>query len=314
MKTTVTESPEDAASFIRRGEVVAFPTETVYGLGADIFNEDAVGKVFEAKRRPADNPLIAHIASVEQISILTSSVSAPASELIASFFPGPLTIVLPKNEKVPLIASGGLPTIGVRMPRHSVARDFLMACGTPLVAPSANISGRPSPTTWEAVYEDLNGRVACILKGEATELGLESTVVDCSGHWPIVLRPGAVSLEDLQRVVPQTRVSVEGAEDVKKSPGTRYRHYAPRARVLLVDGPPDSVEPGAAFIGFTGPANGSAFRFVELVPDVETYARSIFRFFRKCDSAGVPTIYCQRVSENGLGVALMDRLKRAAEA
>jgi L-threonylcarbamoyladenylate synthase len=188
VKTVLTKLAEEAAGFIKRGGVAAFPTETVYGLGANVFDEVAIAKIFEAKRRPADNPLIAHIGEIDQIGELTAEVCENARKFIDAFFPGPLTLVLPKSEKVPMIATAGLDTIGVRMPGSRLAQEFLKACGVPVVAPSANLSGKPSPTTWEAVFEDLDGRIDCILQGETTEIGLESTVLDCSGDRPLVLR------------------------------------------------------------------------------------------------------------------------------
>lgn len=311
MKTELTDSPEIAARFIRAGGIVAFPTETVYGLGADVFNEEAVAKIFRAKRRPADNPLIAHVADVSQIARLTVAVPAPARLFIEAFFPGPLTLVLRRSESVPLIATAGLDTIGVRMPRGELAHEFLRECGTPVVAPSANLSGRPSPTNWHTVLEDLDGSVDCILKGEATEIGLESTVVDCTGSTPVVLRSGAVSIEALKEVVPDTRVYRPDDDDVFRSPGMRHRHYAPNAVVVLVDSPDEIAETElAAFIGMDGPERKMDRSLV--CGSVEDYARNLFAFFRDCDSAGLRTIYCQAVEETGLGSALMDRLRRAA--
>ncbi|MFN7621581.1 MAG: L-threonylcarbamoyladenylate synthase, partial [Acidobacteriota bacterium] len=195
MKTELTKSVESAARYIIEGEVVAFPTETVYGLGANIFNEAAIAKIFAAKGRPSDNPLIAHIATLDQLLSLAREIPPAARLLIDRFFPGPLTVVLPKLPAVPMIATAGLETIGVRMPDHPLAIELLRACGLPLVAPSANLSGRPSPTTWQAVLEDLEGRIACILQGEPTRVGLESTVVDCTAAVPTLLRAGAITLE-----------------------------------------------------------------------------------------------------------------------
>ncbi len=180
MKTIVTDSAREAAEVIRSGGLAAFPTETVYGLGADIFNREALGRIFEAKGRPQDNPLIAHIGRPEQMAMLAEEVSDSAQRLMERFFPGPLTVVVKRTEAVPDIATAGLDSIGVRMPGNDLAREFISLCGTPIAAPSANLSGRPSPTTWEAVLEDLDGRIDCILKGESTEIGLESTVVDCT--------------------------------------------------------------------------------------------------------------------------------------
>ncbi|HEX9961552.1 MAG TPA: L-threonylcarbamoyladenylate synthase, partial [Pyrinomonadaceae bacterium] len=234
MKTILTKSPSEAAAFIRRGGLSAFPTETVYGLGADVFDERAVEKIFIAKARPPDNPLIAHVGSLEQIELLASEVTPAARKFIEAFFPSPLTLVLPKAKKVPLIATANLQTIGVRMPDSELAREFLKACETPVVAPSANLSGKPSPTTWQAVFEDLNGRIDCILQGEMTEIGLESTVVDCTSNVPLVLRAGAVTLEDLRKIVPETRIYRVKENEAVKSPGLRHRHYSPRAKVILI--------------------------------------------------------------------------------
>jgi len=326
VKTVLTTSPEKAAAFIKQGRVAAFPTETVYGLGANVFDEKAIARIFEAKRRPADNPLIAHIGDMAQIGELTSGTSSTALKFIERFFPGPLTIVLPKSKNVPLIATAGLDTIGVRMPGNDLAREFLKACGVPVVAPSANLSGKPSPTTWQAVYEDLDGRIDCILQGgETTEIGLESTVVDCSGEPPVVLRTGAVTLEQLREVVPETDVYRAREGDPSRSPGMKHRHYSPRAKIIVnprskVQGPksadsPESQVPSpgsnAAFIGLNRPNEG--FELVKICDSVEDYAHSVFEFFRECDRRGIDTIYCEPVEETGIGAALMDRLKRAAE-
>lgn len=312
MDTFLTTSPESAAEFIKQGGLVAFPTETVYGLGARVFDKTAVAKIFEAKRRPADNPLIAHVSRIEQIDELTSEITETAAKFMKKYFPGPLTLVLKKSPNVPSIATAGLDTIGVRMPRSTVAHEFLDACFTPVVAPSANLSGRPSPTTWQAVYEDLNGRIDCILQAESTEIGLESTVVDCSGETPIVLREGAISLEELKTVVPATdRMQTSGSQS-PRSPGLKHRHYSPRAKVIVVD-TSDHVETiaNAAFIGLQMPP--TKFALVERCDDVENYAHELFEFFRECDRRGIETIYCEAVEEKGIGVALMDRIRRAAQ-
>jgi len=234
MKTILTTSPAEAAGFIKRGGIVAFPTETVYGLGANVFDAKAVAKIFEAKQRPNDNPLIAHVGSLEQINLLVSEITPNARKFIEAFFPAPLTLVLPKAGKVPLIATANLETIGVRMPRNELAQMFLKNCETPLVAPSANLSGRPSPTTWRAVYEDLNERIDCILQGETTEIGLESTVVDCTSRIPLILRSGAITLEDLQKQVPETRIYKARKNETARSPGLKHRHYSPRAKIVLI--------------------------------------------------------------------------------
>ena len=243
MRTVLTGSPQRAAFFIARGEIVAFPTETVYGLGANVFDEKALRKIFIAKNRPADNPCIAHIADIADLASVAGRVPRSAEKFIEHFFPGPLTVVLPKLHSVPLIATAGLSTIGVRMPRHPVALSFLKACGVPLAAPSANLSGTPSPTTWQSVSADLDGRISCILKGGHTAVGLESTVVDCTSAVPRILRSGAVTLEQLREIVPSTRIATRIGTGSPKSPGMKYRHYSPRARVIIVSNLRD-VQPG----------------------------------------------------------------------
>lgn len=307
MNTVLTASAEEAAQIIRRGGLVAFPTETVYGLGADAFNADAVGRIFEAKMRPADNPLIAHVGGLDQIGRLVREITPVARRFIDAFFPGPLTLVLPRSPLVPQIATAGLDTVGVRMPRHGLAREFLAECRTPVVAPSANLSGRPSPTDWQAVEEDLGGRIDCILKGTPTEIGLESTVVDCTGAAPLLLRAGAISLELLQAVVPETSAYVPAEDESVRSPGLRHKHYAPAARVVLGELPESLSD--AAYIGL-GPAPEGVSR-ARVCADTEGYARELFAFFRECDRAGIATVICGPVPDDGIGRALMDRIQRA---
>src|SRR5262249_2813688 len=200
-----------------------------------------------------------------QLDQLTSGIPETAAKLIEAFFPGPLTLILPKNERVPSVATAGLKTIGVRMPKDPITRQFLRACGVPVVAPSANISGRPSPTTWQAVRADLNGRISCILKGDRTKIGLESTVVDSSGEAPVMLRAGAVTLEELLKVIPQIKVSTisgDGDSDIPKSPGMKHRHYAPKAKVVL-----------APFPQYLVPTNSSAYIGLGAPPEVAVFDR-----------------------------------------
>lgn len=313
VRTELTRDALVAAEFIKAGGVVAFPTETVYGLGADVFNAPAIARIFEAKRRPPDNPLIAHVASIDQIRQLSTHIPVFAESFIEKFFPGPLTVVLPRSNRVPLIATAGLDTIGVRMPRFGPAHDFLSACATPVVAPSANLSGRPSPTTWQAVLEDLDGRIDSILQGDPTEIGLESTVVDCSGEVPVLLRQGAVSLAELQAVVPETVDMSPHESGSPRSPGLRHRHYTPRALVVIADVfDPDTDYKNSAYIGLLDNVETGDFAFSKVHGSVEEYARSLFEFFRECDRREISTIYCQPVPEVGIGAALMDRLRRAS--
>lgn len=312
MTTVRTTSPTEAADFIRRGKLVAFPTETVYGLGADAFQPDAVRRIFEAKGRPSDNPLIVHVCRREQIDRVAAEVPPVATRLLERFMPGPLTLILPRHEDLPPVVTAGLDTVGVRMPRLPLTRTFLDACDTPVPAPSANRSGRPSPTSWEAVLEDLEGRIECVLQGGRTEAGVESTVVDCTSTPVEVLRPGAVSVEELRGVVGAVRAAPSDEETRARSPGTRHRHYAPSARVHLVDRPA-KAEPGPkhAYIGLDAPPAPEAFAVVYLEDDVEAYAHDLFHAFRACDEAGCERIYAQTVSPEGLGRALNDRLRRA---
>ncbi|NNE98899.1 MAG: threonylcarbamoyl-AMP synthase [Pyrinomonadaceae bacterium] len=312
MDTVITTSVVEAAENIKKGGIVAFPTETVYGLGADIFNEKAIAKVFWAKGRPADNPLIAHIGNLYQIEVLTAVIDSRTNAFIEKFFPGPLTIVLEKSESVPLIATAGLETIGIRMPKHDLALGFLSSCEHPLVAPSANLSGKPSPTDWKAVYADLNGKIDCILKGQTTEIGLESTVLDCTGEIPLVLRKGAVSIEDLQELVPETEIYSSVDPKTPKSPGLKHKHYSPTAKVVIVTDTDDIdlSDEKCAFIGLNKPKQD--FTVVRILDTSEEYARNLYSFFRYCDEKKIATIYCQTVEETGIGAALIDRLSRAA--
>lgn len=312
MKTVITTSPDEAAQFIRIGGIVAFGTETVYGIGASVFDERAVANIFEAKQRPPDNPLIAHIYDLDQLPELVLEVTPSAEKFINAFFPGPLTIVLKKQRGVPDNATAGLDSIGVRMPKLQSANNFLRACGVPVVAPSANISGRPSPTTWEAVLEDLDGRIDCVLRGVPTSIGLESTVVDCTSELPVLLRPGSVTLDQLRSVMPETAGNPRSYGATPRSPGMKYRHYSPRAAVVLVSGELEMTAINghdAAFIGIS--AIPASVKLGRTFKSIEEYAREVFEFFRECDRAEVDTIYCQTVPETGIGTALMDRLRRA---
>jgi L-threonylcarbamoyladenylate synthase len=260
-----------------------------------------------AKGRPADNPLIVHIADVESLDAITD-LSDDARALLVAFAPGPLTLVVPLAHSLPDAVTAGRQTVAVRIPGHETARALIRAVGSPLVAPSANRSGRPSPTTWQAVRDDLDGRIDAILMGAPTSVGIESTVVDVTERVPVVLRPGAVTLARLREVVPETREAT-GGDDIARSPGTRHRHYAPTARVRLIDVPEPA--PDAAYIGLDAPPPG--YGLVKTCASVEVYARAVFHLFRQADARGFTRIDVQRVHDDGLGRALMDRLLRAAE-
>lgn len=327
MKTTYFSAVEleAAAALIMNGELVAFPTETVYGLGADALNENAVQKIFEAKGRPADNPLIVHVADVSQLALIARDIPVIAEKLMARFWPGPLTLVLPKRPEVSAFVTAGLDTVAVRLPSHPIAIELIRLAGTPVAAPSANRSGSPSATTWQAVADDLDGRIAGIVKGEPTSFGLESTVVDATCDPPRVLRPGGVTFEQLKEVSGSiqpysggiARQSTQGVN----SPGLKYKHYQPRAKVVVFTG--DSLEfeltrasdrlKQVYYIGVDRPANPLRFGSVLVCRDVEEYATKLFDTFRKADAAGAEWVYCEAVAEVGIGVALMDRLRRASQ-
>lgn len=312
MHTQLTTSPRTAAERIIHNDIVAFPTETVYGLGANACSSDAVKKIFKAKGRPADNPLIVHIAAIEQLSSVVTHLPRYAEKLVEKFFPGPLTVVLPKNKKISSLTTAGLDTVGVRIPHHPIARKFLMECSVPVAAPSANLSGKPSPTTWQAVKKDLNGRIPLILKGNPSRVGVESTVVDCTGTSPVILRAGGVTLEQLRSIVPSARIMKQHAGGKVKSPGIKYRHYSPLAYVFIVSGVQETVPmKSSAYIGLKN--NGRAsFGIMKICRNEHEYARSLFRFFRECDDRGIETIYCESVSEDGIGLAIMDRIRKAS--
>lgn len=295
---------------------MAFATETVFGLGARFDDTAAVRRVFSAKGRPADNPLIVHVADLQDITGVAARVTDSARALLVRFAPGPLTVVLPRGPAVTDIVAAGLATVAVRLPDHHDARRLIRAAGVPLVAPSANRSGRPSPTTWQAVQEDLDGRIDAILIGAPTKIGLESTVVDCSQQPPVMLRAGAIALEQLQEVIPETLPYAAAADNDQPlpSPGMRHRHYCPHARVILIESPNRmDFPPTSMYLGLDAPRASQAQGIVKQYEDVDAYARDLFAAFREADQRGVDTIYCQCVCSGGIGRALMDRLERAAE-
>ena len=311
--TIYTHDVAEAAAILRAGGTVAFPTETVFGLGADARNAAAVRAVFDAKQRPADNPLIVHCADAEDALALGANVSRDARRLADVFWPGPLALVVPHRGDLPAITTAGLPTVALRVPSRPLTRTFLRACGVPVAAPSANRSGRPSPTTVEAVRADLDGRIDAVLMGAPPSEGLESTVVDVSGDVPLLLRPGALGLDALRTVVPSLRLPHGSDEALARSPGTRHRHYAPRARVVaLAPGAPlpHGLARPVAWIGTGTPPDGADR--VEPQPDIEAYARSLYALFRDLDAGRFATVACETVSNDGIGRALNDRIARAA--
>lgn len=325
-----------AGEILRQGGCVAFPTETVYGLGANALDAQAVARIFEAKGRPSDNPLIVHIAEKSMLEMLVSTPSEVAERLMEEFWPGPLTLVLPKKDTVPDIVTAGLATVAVRIPNHDWALEILQESGLPIAAPSANRSGSPSGTTWETVRDDLDGLIDGIVCGPPTEIGLESTVLDVSGEVPRILRPGKVSCSDLRKIVPNVinfaPKSVIPKEVVStfNSPGLRHRHYQPKAKVVLVEwnDSSDCNHSSANFASsgdfasslktwYIGTQEPPAHLVIDrkmIVNSIDEYANRLFLYFREADEASVQMVFCEQVSESELGSALMDRLRRAAES
>lgn len=316
---------EEAASIIKAGGLVAFPTETVYGLGADALRAEAVEKVFEAKGRPADNPLIVHIAHEDHLFDLVDEMPAKGSKLAKAFWPGPLTLVVKRTFLVPDNVAAHLDTVAVRMPNHPVALALIRAVGSGIVGPSANLSSRPSPTTAQHVLNDLRGKVNLILDAGPTTIGVESTVVDVTVDPPLILRRGGLPAEAIEKVLGRIHVSNE-IEMLQRSPGTRHRHYAPVARVVLVDeGDQHAYAEAMQTFRQEGKKVGAIVHspklsdlerseFIRAVPNSHEFiARHLFAFFREMDERGVDVIIVESVQEDGLGAAIMDRLRRAAE-
>jgi L-threonylcarbamoyladenylate synthase len=316
-----------AAKLIRSGKLVAFPTETVYGLGANVFNERAIKEIFRVKGRPQDNPLIVHIHSLKQLHRLVKTVPMRFWLLAERFMPGPLTILLNKSDLVPMVVTAGLPTVAIRMPSHKIARALLKLSSVPIVAPSANVSGSPSPTRAEHVREDLDGTIAAILDGGSCDVGLESTVLDIAKRTPVILRPGAVTKEQLEAVL-KTRVRVARPHRVRPaSPGMKYAHYAPKAEVLSFEGKCADVvkamnktskrlQARKLRVGVMAEQEWSArfcgAQFFSLGSGAENAAQRLFEGFRTLDKSGVDAILCQGFVAKEIGTAYMNRLRKAA--
>lgn len=333
MKTEIlTENEaERAGEILRRGGLVAIPTETVYGLAANALDGEAVSGIFRAKGRPMDNPLIVHIAETEELEPLVKEVPEKAFKLMERFWPGPLTIIMPKSDIIPDEVSAGLDTVAIRMPSHPVARKVLKCAGIPLAAPSANTSGKPSPTTAEHVYRDLDGKIDAIVDGGPCDVGVESTVITLCSEVPRLLRPGRVTPEELASVLGDIEVDdavlhplKEGA--VVRSPGMKYKHYSPAADVIVVSGSlPDFREyvnrmaeenkGKTAALVFEGEEKGincETLSFGRKDSD-EEHANRLFGALRKTDEMGIDTVYVRCPSAEGVGLAVMNRLLRAAE-
>ena len=327
------EDMREAAEIIRSGGLVAFPTETVYGLGANALDEEAAKKTYAAKGRPSDNPLIVHIARLEDLGAIVESVPLIVDEIAAHFWPGPLTMIFNKNEKVPLGTTGGLETVAVRMPDDEIARELILAGGGYVSAPSANTSGRPSPTTAQHVAEDLTGRVDMIVDGGAVEIGVESTILDVTVEPPMILRPGAITKEMFEEVIGEVTVDRTlirpDSKQVPKAPGMKYRHYAPKADLTIIEGPLEKVvkeinkrakeksEAGYK-VGVIGTEETVAdyksgdVKCIGTRADESTIAANLFRILREFDDDQVDYIYSESFDTAGIGSAIMNRLLKAA--
>ncbi|MDR3313496.1 MAG: threonylcarbamoyl-AMP synthase [Oscillospiraceae bacterium] len=321
--------PEDvahAAALLRAGELVAMPTETVYGLAANALDPHAVASIFTAKRRPPDNPLIVHIAAPEDIAPLVAAYPPAAQKLAAAFWPGPLTVILPKSALVPDLVSAGLPTVALRIPAHPAARALLRAAGVPLAAPSANRSGSPSPTTAAHVLADLDGRLSAILDGGECSVGVESTVVTLAEGPPCLLRPGGIPPEALRAVLGELAVSPAvthalQAGETAQSPGMKYKHYAPQAELTLLTG---SREAFVTYLKAHACAEDGVLCFDEdfdglwrrfsygSVDDPAAQAQQLFARLRELDAQGLTRVFCHTPRQEGVGLAVYNRLLRAA--
>lgn len=306
---------EGAARAIRAGSLVAFPTETVYGLGANALDENAVASVYDAKGRPSDNPIIVHVSSIKMAEEI-AELNWSARLLMEKFWPGPLSLVLPSRLVLPPKTRGGLSTVALRMPDNAIALALIEASGVPIAAPSANISGRPSPTDAESVRKDLGGKVAVVLDGGHTQVGLESTVLDTTGELPVILRPGGVSKEDIEKELGMEISTSMSETEKKRSPGTRYRHYAPAIPLLLDKGTDDfwrEIACGSkswAWLGIKEPPLETDKKII--FSDTDEYARELFRALRALEDSGAEIIIAETPEEKGIGIALKDRLIRAS--
>ncbi len=323
-----------AAEIWKKGGLVAFPTETVYGLGGNGLDKEASRKIYAAKGRPSDNPLILHIAAKEQVEALVSKVSDAGRLLMESFWPGPLTLIFPKAECVPLETTGGLNTVAIRMPNHPIAQALLKKSGLPIAAPSANVSGRPSPTLADHVIEDMDGRIDMIVDGGEVGIGVESTIVDVTGEIPTILRPGYITEEMLRNVVGEVDVdpAVAGsvsAEIKPKAPGMKYRHYAPKAPMVLVEGDDATVvealnrilakaKKEGKKIGIlasqenAGKYQSGIIKVAGSHRDLTSVAHNLYRILREFDKEEVEKIYSESFGGEEFGQAVMNRMKKAA--
>lgn len=325
---------ERAGSILKTGGLVAFPTETVYGLGGDALNRESSKKIYAAKGRPSDNPLIIHIADMESLAAIVESIPETAEKLAEKYWPGPLTMILRKSERVPFETTGGLDTVAVRMPRHQTALALIRAAGGYVAAPSANTSGKPSPTQAEFVKEDMDGRIEMIIDGGQACIGLESTIVDLTGETPIILRPGYITKEMLQDtlkmpVALDRTILQEDSKEAPRAPGMRYRHYAPKGELTIIAGEEKKVIAAinertekmrreGQKVGVIGTEETVALYRADSVKCAgsrqkeTTVAKELYRILREFDDENVTVIYSEAFEDTGIGQAIMNRLLKAA--
>lgn len=322
---------QKAGECLKQGGLVAFPTETVYGLGADGLNTTAASKIYKAKGRPSDNPLILHINDQKMLERIVDKVNDMAKKIMTAFCPGPITLILPKSEIVPHTVTGGLDTVAVRMPDNDIARALIKYADAPIAAPSANISGRPSPTTAEAVYNDLNGKVDMIIDGGACVFGVESTIVDCTEDCPIILRPGAITKEMLEELFPVVKIdgAIVGEKVIPKAPGMKYKHYAPKVDMILLEG--EKAKRVQAFektikeyeqkgikIGLLASLevakalNHDNTYIYGKQDDLVKIASEIYEGLRYFDDKDIDIILAEGTTSEGIGLAIMNRLHKAS--
>ena len=325
---------KEVAQQLRKGKTIAFPTETVYGLGANAYNTEAVKKIFQAKGRPSDNPLIVHIASLEQVEELVEQIDHQSKRLMEKFWPGPLTIIFKRKAAISPSVTAGLPSLAIRMPDHPVALAILKATNLPIAAPSANRSGRPSPTTAEHVLEDLNGKIAGIVDGGPTGIGVESTVIDVSGEVPTVLRPGGITMEELEEVLGNVMLDPALVEQNEKprSPGMKYTHYAPKGEMWIVKGNQQEVINQINQLTTIKKEHGLKVGILTLTNHQQYFehhqnayilsygtlenlyplAEHLYDALRSFDQQQVDFILAEAVDEKGIGLTIMNRLNKAA--
>lgn len=323
---------EEAAEIIRNGQLVAFPTETVYGLGANALNAQACAEIFVVKGRPQDNPLIVHVSNLEMVKSLVTGWNKQAERCARAFWPGPLTLVLPKTAIIPDTVSAGLDTVGIRMPNNPVAIALIEKAGVPIAAPSANLSGKPSPTNGIHVWKDLQGRIPLILDGGVCDVGVESTVLDLTGEVPCILRPGGITRERLKEVLGEVSVDRPSENQPPKAPGMKYRHYAPKGDLYLLIGEREKVltriseeipkaHARLKKVGILCTLESASHLHSQL-PELlfvlgseerpEEIAANLYEGLRLCDEQGIDIIIAEGVSKDGLGFATMNRLEKAS--